>query len=88
MPHRSTTDDVKPKIKLFLEFILPLLNQRSGRDDQAALQIPTQHQLFDEQTSHDCLAGAGVICEQEPQGLPGQHIAIHGGDLVGERLNR
>ena len=56
-------------------------------DDETALQIATGDQLFDEQSRHDRLAGAGIVGKQEAQWLPRQHGLIDRRDLVWQRIN-
>ena len=45
------------------------------------------HQLLDVEAGHDRLAGARVVGEQEAQRLAGQHLAVHGLDLVRQRVD-
>ena len=44
----------------------------AGADDQAALQVPSDHQLLDQQAGHDRLAGAGIVGQEKPQRLAGE----------------
>ena len=68
-----------------VELVLPLLRQHAGADDQAALQVTTDHQFLDIQPGHDGLSAAGVIGQQETQRLAGQHLLIDRGDLMRQR---
>lgn len=43
--------------------------------------------FFDKETGHDGFSSAGVISEQEAQGLARQHFIIHCSDLVRERFH-
>jgi hypothetical protein len=63
-----------------------MLDQASGRDDHAALEIAADEQLLDQQPGHDGLAGAGIVGEQEAQRLARQHLAVNGRDLVRQRF--
>src|SRR5215210_1786391 len=74
-------------MKTPIEFILPLLGETAWTDDKAPLQVATNDQLFDEQSGHDGLSRTGVVGEQKSQRLAKQHLAIHRGDLVRQRLD-
>jgi len=80
-------EDRKVEIELFSEFVLPLLDERTRRNDQAALQVAPQRELLDEEPGHDRLSGAGVVGEQEAQRVTVEHRAIDGGDLMGQRFD-
>src|SRR5262249_14118313 len=56
-----------------------------GRHDEATLYVPANHQLLDEEASHDCLARPRVICEQVAQRLAREHLLVDGLDLMRER---
>ena len=72
--------------ELLPQFVLPLLDQPARRDDQAALQVATEHQFLDVKPGHDRLARAGIVGEQEAERGSAQEFAVDGLDLVGERL--
>ena len=57
--------DLEGQLKSQEQFVLPLLGEVAGTDDQAALQVATQHQLLDEKASHDGLARTWVIGQEE-----------------------
>ena len=76
--------DVKTQVKAGIQFILPLFAQASRRYNQASLQVPANHQFFDEQSSHDSLARARIIRQDIPEGEPGKHLLIDSGNLVGQ----
>ena len=80
--------DVEREVEAAVELVLPLLDQASRADHQAALQVAARDQLLDQQPGHDRLAGAGVVGEQEAQRLARQHGFVHGGDLVRQRLHQ
>ena len=44
-------------------------------------------ELADVEAGHDGLAGTGVVGQDEPQRLAGEHRLVDGGDLVGQRLH-
>ena len=69
--------DVEGETEAAVELVLPLLDQASRADHQAALEVAASDQLLDEQTGHDRLAGAGIVGEQEAQRLPRQHGLVH-----------
>ena len=71
-----------------VEFILPLLNQITGADNQAALEVAAGDQLFDQQPGHNRLPGAGIVSQQKAQRLPRQHHFVDGGNLMGKRLHQ
>ena len=59
-------EDLEAQAELLLQFVLPLVGEATGRDDEAALQVAAEQQLLDEQAGHDGLARAGIVGEQEP----------------------
>ena len=79
--------DVEAKVELVEQLLLPLLDQASWCDDEAAVEIATKHQLADVQPGHDRLARTRVVGEQEPQRLEWEQPAVDSFDLVGQRLD-
>ena len=79
--------NLEGKVKAPVEFVLPLLGEAAGADNQAALEIAARDQFPDEQPGHDGLAGARVVGEQEAQRLARQHGFIDRGDLVRQRID-
>ena len=79
--------DVEAEAEFLGQLVLPLLDQTSGRDDEAALKIAADQELLDEQSRHDGLAGAWIVGEQEAQRLTRKHFAVNGRDLVRQRLD-
>ena len=72
----------------FLEkLVAPLLDQAAGRHDEDAVRIGAHDQLADVEPGHDRLACAGVIGQDEAQGLAREHGFIDSGDLVRQRLD-
>jgi hypothetical protein len=67
-----------------VEFVLPLLSEVAGTDDEAAFEIASRNQFLDEETCHDGLTRAWVVGKKEAQRLPRQHGLVHGSDLVRE----
>ena len=57
---------LKRETELFIQFILPLFHQTTGSDDEAAVNIPSNQQLFDQEPGHDGLTGPRIIRQQEP----------------------
>ena len=78
---------VERETELLGHFVLPLLDEAAGRNDQAPFEIAADQQLLDEEARHDRLASAGVVGEQEAQWLAWKHLAIDGGDLMRQRLD-
>ena len=79
--------DREGEIELVVEFVLPLFDQASRRDDEAALQTAPDQQFLDQQPGHNGFARSRVIGEQEPQRLLFQHRAINRGQLVRQRFD-
>jgi hypothetical protein len=75
-------DDREVLVELLVQFVLPLHGQRRGAQDEHPVGDRPQAQLLDQQAGHDCLARARVVGEHEPQPRLGQHVAVHGDDLV------
>ena len=80
--------DFEGQVEAAVEFVLPLLGEAAGADDQAALQVAAGDQFLDEQPGHDGLAGAGIVGEQETQRLARQHGLVDGRDLVRQRFDQ
>ena len=76
------TDHIEVEGELLFQFVLPLLDEISGRDDQASFQVAADDQLLDKQARHDCLACAGVVRKHEAKRPLRQHLAINCCDLV------
>ena len=81
-------EDVELQTELLAELILPLLDQAARGNDQTAFEITAGDQLLDQQAGHDRLAGARVICQQEPQRLAREHLAVDRRDLVRQGLDQ
>ena len=79
--------DLEGEVEAAAEFVLPLLRQASGTDDQTAMQIAAGDQLLHQETRHDRLAGAGIVRQQKAQRLARQHGFVDRRDLVRERIN-
>ena len=54
-----------------VEFILPLLGEAAGTNHQASPEIAAGDEFLHQQARHDCLSGAGVVCQQEAKWLAG-----------------
>ena len=74
--------DLEAEAELLPQLVLPLLDEAARGDDQAAFDVASDHQLLAEQAGHDRLARPRVICQQVAEGLAGQHLRVHGIDLV------
>jgi hypothetical protein len=77
-------DELKPEVELFGQLIQPLFAEVSRADDEAAFEVAAEDEFFDEEASHDGLAGARVIGEEEAEGLAAEHGLVDGRELVGE----
>jgi hypothetical protein len=64
-------EELEAQPELQVQLVLPLLYEPARRHDQAPTHVLSQHQLLDVEPSHDRLAGARVISEQEALGLIG-----------------
>ena len=60
-------EDLEGEPELQIQLVLPLIDQPSGRDDEAALDVLAQDQLLDVEPGHDRLTGARVVGKQEAQ---------------------
>ena len=80
-------EDGEPDAELLAQLVLPLLDQATGGDDEAAFHVGAHHQLADEEPGHDGLAGAGVVRQHVAQRLARQHGLVDGGDLVRQRCH-
>ena len=80
-------EQIEIEPELLPQLVLPLVGQRSGRDDETALQITAQLQLLDEKPGHDRLARARIVGEQEAHRLTRQQLVVDGGDLMRQRLD-
>ena len=80
--------DVELQTELLAELVLPLLDEASRGDDQAAFQITPRTQLLDQQSGHNRLACPRIVGQQETQRLTRQHFAIDGGDLMGQWIDQ
>jgi hypothetical protein len=61
--------DLEGELESLVKFVLPLLGEIAGAHDHAAVQIAADQQFLDEETSHNRLAGAGIVSQKEPPGL-------------------
>jgi hypothetical protein len=77
----------KRQMKTPPKFVLRLLGQTSGTHDETALQVAARDQLLHQEAGHDCLAGAGIVGEQEPQRLARQHRFVDGRDLMRQGID-
>ena len=57
--------DLEAQRELFPEFVPPLLAQRGGRENQNALNAPSQEQLGEDQTGLDGLPETHVVGDQQ-----------------------
>ena len=80
--------DVELQTEFVTELVLPLLDEVSRSDDQAALQIAPCAQLLDQQPGHDRLARPRIVGQQEAQRLTRQHLAIDGGYLMRQWIDQ
>ena len=79
--------DAEFEPELLEELVSPLLDETSRGDDQDAASVGPHDEFADVEPRHDGLPGPRVVRQDEPQGLPGKHRLVDGGDLVRERLH-
>ena len=78
---------LEAQVELAEKLVLPLFGQRTGADDETALEVAARDKFLDEQAGHDGLARAGVIRKDVAQGQTPQKFLIDGGNLMRERLD-
>ena len=64
-------EDGETQAKLLEEFILPLVDQAAGSDNEDADGVGPHNQLADVKSGHNRFASAGVVGKYEPQRLLG-----------------
>ena len=80
-------EDAEFEAELLVEFVPPLFDEAARRDDENPAGIRPHDELADVETRHDRLAGTGIVGQNKPQRLSGQHRFVDGGDLVGQRID-
>ena len=75
-------EQLEVQAELLAQFVLPLLCQGAGRDDEHAPGIGTQGHLTNQQPCHHGLAGTGIVGQHKAQRLARQHGFVNGGNLV------
>ena len=75
-------EQLEVQAELLAQFVLPLLCQGAGRDDEHAPGIGTQGHFSDQQARHHGLAGTGIVGQHKAQRLARQHGFVNGGNLV------
>ena len=73
--------------ELVLHLPLPLEREIRGRNDQRALDETADLELLKEQPSHDRLAGARVVGEQEADAREREEVLVDRLELVGQRVD-
>src|SRR5690606_10822187 len=74
--------DLEGQSEAAVEFVLPLLHEVARTDHQTPLQVTAGNKLLDQEAGHDGLARAGIVCEQEPEGLARDHRLVDRSDLM------
>ena len=85
-PGVGTRHDAELEPEQGAQFPLPVPHQPRRRDDENATDPPPHEHLAHVETGHDCLAGPGVVGEQETKRLLGEHVLVHRDPLMGERV--
>ena len=80
-------DELEAHSELVEQLVLPLVDEAAWRDHEHPLCITADDELLDVEAGHDRLARTGIVGEQEPQGLAGEHLAVDGLDLVRKRFD-
>ena len=73
--------------ELLIQLVLPLLDETSGDYDKTPPDPPPRERFFDEQARHDGLTCAWIVGEQEPFGVPGEHVVVDGLHLMRQRFD-
>ena len=81
-----TAKDFKHNAEFFQQFILPLLGEAAGRDDQDAFGVRPHQQFANQQAGHNGFAGTGIIGQHVTQWLAREHGFVDGGYLVRQWL--
>ena len=76
--------DAKPQAEQRAQLAFPVAHEPSGRHDENAANSAARQHLADVEAGHDRLAGPGVVCQQEAQGLLGDHPLVDRDALVGQ----
>ena len=79
---RAPCQDFEIQTELVPEFILPLLDQTAGRNNEASIQIAAGSQFPDEKSCHDGFSRSGIVGQKKPKGLARQHFSVDRRDLV------
>jgi hypothetical protein len=74
-------------MELLVHFVLPLLGEAAWTADQTASKISSRNQFLDEKPGHDRLSSPRIVGEEESQRLALQHVAVHGSDLMRQRVD-
>jgi hypothetical protein len=82
------SQNVKGQLEPLVELVLPLLDQIAWAHNKTPANVSTDHQLLDEKTGHNSLAGAGIVGEDETKWLPHKQLAIYGCDLMRKRFDK
>ena len=69
------------------QFPLPIAHQAGRRHDEHPPDAAAAQHLPHRQAGHDGLAGAGVIGQQEADGVLGQNVLVNGDALVRQRVD-
>ena len=80
--------NLKWQVETAIKFILPLLRQTAGADDEATLKVTAGDELLNKKTGHDRFAGAGVVGKQESQRLAREHGVVNCRDLMRQGFNQ
>ena len=84
----AAADDAERQAEKGAHFPFPVADQTGRRHDEHAANQPARKHLPHVQACHDCLAGAGVVSQQEAQRRLFEHVLVHGDALVRERVNQ
>ena len=86
--HAFAGENLERQVEAGAQFVLPLLGQAARAHHQTPPQIAAHDEFLHQQASHDGLAGAGIVGEQEAQRLARQHGLVDGGDLMRQRFHQ
>ena len=80
-------NDLEPEAELVEQLVLPLGDEAAGCDHKNSLGVSPDDQFLDVKASHDRLAGAGIVRQEESQRLARQHLTVDRFDLVRQRVD-
>src|SRR3989338_1949348 len=75
-------NDLEVLAELILQLALPLEGKTSRRDDKRALDEAADLEFLDQEPRHNCLAGAGVVCQEKTNPWELEKMVVDSFELV------